>query len=245
MTLPYTNSGVNKKQQVQNMFNNIAPRYDFLNHFLSLGIDKLWRKKAIRIIRHHFKKHQPANTCILDVATGTGDLAILAAKLSPKQINGIDISEEMLEIGKKKIRKKNLQNLIQLKYGDAENIDFPDESFDALTIAFGVRNFENKLQGMSEMCRVLKPNGIMVVLELSVPIKFPVKQLYLFYFLKILPLLGKFYSKDHSAYRYLPASVLEFPHGKKFEHLAKKSGFSQCSYKTLSFSTVHLYECIK
>jgi len=190
--IPYKNSTDSKKNQVADMFNNIAKKYDFLNHFLSLGIDKLWRNKVVSIL----KIYQPKT--ILDIATGTGDLAITALKLNPEKITGIDISTGMLEIGKEKIRKKGLGNSIELLEGDSEDIQFPDQSFDAAIVAFGVRNFENLQKGLLEIHRVLKPGSPFIVLEFSKPGKFPTKQVYNIYFKNILPIIGKLFSKDNS-----------------------------------------------
>ena len=202
---PYETTG-SKKKQVSNMFDNIAPWYDFLNHFLSLGIDYSWRKKAIKVLA----KAQPK--IILDVATGTADFAIEANKqLQPEKVVGIDISNEMLEVGRKKIAKKNLGKRIELQLGDSENLPFPNNTFDAVTVAFGVRNFENLEKGMKEMNRVLKPGGTVVVLEFSRPTLFPFKQFYNFYFKNILPLIGRLTSKDPKAYNYLYESVQVFP----------------------------------
>ena len=187
------NSKNSKKEQVRNMFNNIASYYDFLNHFLSIGIDRRWRKFTIRLIK------QMKHDSILDVATGTADLAIQAAKIHPKKIIGVDISDEMLEIGRKKIKSKNLENLITLQNADSENLPFADESFDIAMAAFGVRNFEDLDKGISEMYRVLNPGGAIIVLEFSKPQKFPFKQIYLLYFQNILPLIGKIVSKNKSA----------------------------------------------
>ena len=192
--IPYKEKQETKKEQVATMFNNISHKYDFLNHFLSLGIDILWRKKAVRMLA----PHQPRK--ILDIATGTADFAIEALKLNPDEIIGIDISEGMLNVGKEKIKKKGVDNIISLELGDSENLRFETAYFDAYTVAFGVRNFENLEKGLTEMLRVLKPNGTGVILEFSKPRKFPVKQLYNFYFNKILPGIGKMVSKDTAAY---------------------------------------------
>jgi len=224
-----------KKQQVRTMFNNIAHRYDFLNHFLSVGIDYSWRRKAIKIIG----KNNPKT--ILDVATGTGDLAIAAMKLNPEKIIGIDIAEDMVEVGKKKIRKKNLEQIIQLQTGDSENIQFNDNYFDAAMVAFGVRNFENLEKGLSEMYRVLKTGGEVMILEFSKPAKFPVKQFYNFYFRYILPFLGRLISGDKAAYTYLPDSVSEFPHGKEFLNILTKVGFKDPIHKPLTFGIASIY----
>ncbi|NOQ26375.1 MAG: bifunctional demethylmenaquinone methyltransferase/2-methoxy-6-polyprenyl-1,4-benzoquinol methylase UbiE [Bacteroidales bacterium] len=222
------------------MFNNIARRYDFLNHFLSLGIDNLWRKKAIKCI-----SSIASNPLILDVATGTGDLAIAALKLNPQKVIGIDISTEMLNVGIKKIKRKGYQNLIELKKGDSENLEFDDNTFDGITAAFGVRNFENLDKGLSEMYRVLKPKGKIVILEFSKPRVFPVKQFYNFYFKAILPLLGKIISKDDSAYTYLPESVNQFPERELFIQKLEQVGFKNCSFKPLSFGIASLYWAYK
>ena len=235
MVNPYKNLDKSKKAQVALMFNNIARKYDFLNHFLSLGIDKLWRKKAIKILR----AHQPKR--MLDIATGTGDFAIAALKLNPDSVVGIDISTEMLAVGREKIAKKGLEHKIQLFEGDSENIQFENDSFDAITVAFGVRNFENLEKGISEMHRVLDKGGKLVVLEFSKPRKFPIKQIYNFYFFKILPFWGRLVSKDISAYTYLPESVANFPDGDKFLEICKTCGFESVSEQRLSFGIASIY----
>lgn len=240
MITPYKDNKSGKKEQVAQMFNNIARRYDFLNHFLSLGIDNLWRKKAIKCI-----SSIASNPLILDVATGTGDLAIAALKLNPQKVIGIDISTEMLNVGIKKIKRKGYQNLIELKKGDSENLEFDDNTFDGITAAFGVRNFENLDKGLSEMYRVLKPKGKIVILEFSKPRVFPVKQFYNFYFKAILPLLGKIISKDDSAYTYLPESVNQFPERELFIQKLEQVGFKNCSFKPLSFGIASLYWAYK
>jgi demethylmenaquinone methyltransferase/2-methoxy-6-polyprenyl-1,4-benzoquinol methylase len=232
---PYKDSGYQKKQQVEQMFDNIAPKYDFLNHFLSLGIDKLWRRKAIRILSG-FK-----SDFILDVATGTGDFAIAASKLKPKKIVGFDLSEQMLSVGRTKVKRKGLEQLIEFRKGDSEAMPFVDEQFDAITVAFGVRNFENLEKGLKEFTRVLKPNGVVIILEFSKPKYFPMKQLYLFYFFAILPLIGKMVSKDRSAYSYLPESVMAFPDDQKFLSILKEVGFSRSEQKRLSFGIATIY----
>jgi len=236
---PYSDSDKTKKEQVAGMFDNIAGKYDFLNHFLSLNIDKLWRKKVVK----YLIKHRPVN--ILDVATGTGDLAVSAIKCNPKRIDGIDISEGMLNVGRKKIKQKKVDNIIFLQKGDAENIPFADNTFDAITVAFGARNFENIDKGLSEMCRVLKPNGICLILEFTMPRYFPVKQLYGFYFKYLLPFFGKLISKDKSAYTYLPESVQAFPQRDAFLHKMQQAGFKSSSYKSLSFGVAAIYFGIK
>lgn len=221
------------------MFNNIAHRYDFLNHFLSAGIDYSWRKKAIRLLA----RTQPQ--IILDVATGTADLAIEAVKIGPKHITGIDIAEDMLAIGREKIEKKGLTPLITLEVGDSEDLQFPDGTFDAAMVAFGVRNFENLEKGLAEMHRVLKPAGIIMVLEFSKPQKFPVKQAYNFYFRYILPTLGRLISGDSSAYTYLPESVGEFPAGNAFLQKLKEVGFENGSHIPLTFGIASIYHAVK
>lgn len=217
------------------MFNSIAPRYDFLNHFLSAGIDYSWRKTAIKILG----KSNPK--IILDVATGTGDLAIEAMKLNPKKIIGVDIAEDMVKIGQKKIKNKKLDKIIDLQVGDSEDLHFEDNYFDAAMVAFGVRNFENLEKGLSEMNRVLKPGAMILVLEFSKPKKAPVKQVYNFYFKNILPGLGKMISGDSSAYTYLPESVGKFPAGEEFLKILQKTGFNETIQKPLTFGVATIY----
>jgi demethylmenaquinone methyltransferase/2-methoxy-6-polyprenyl-1,4-benzoquinol methylase len=234
--IPYKNSAETKKSQIAEMFDNIAHKYDFLNHFLSLNIDKIWRRKAINLLKYSNPK------LILDVASGTGDLALEAARiLKPQHIVGIDISEGMLAVGRKKIDKKNLTKIIQLQTGDSENIEFSENHFDAVMAAFGVRNFENLEKGLSEMYRVLKPGGEIVILEFSRPQKFPIKQLYHLYFFKILPSLGKIFSKDMSAYTYLPESVYQFPYGKEFCEILTKIGFAKVNYQSVAMGIAAIY----
>ena len=201
------------------MFNNIAPKYDFLNHSLSLGIDKIWRRRAINL----FKGIDSAE--ILDIATGTGDLAIASMRLKPKRVVGLDLSPEMLKVGEEKIKKKNLQDIIAMVEGDSENLPFADNEFDAAMVAFGVRNFENLRKGLVEINRVLKEDGKFMVLEFSNPSAFPFKQIYKFYTSKILPWWGGLLSKDRAAYEYLPESVEAFPEGKAFVSELEEAGF--------------------
>lgn len=228
-----------KKVQVEQMFNDIAHRYDFLNRFLSLGIDRGWRKKAIKSIADIKPKQ------ILDVATGTADLAIAALRLNPDKITGIDLSAQMLEAGRIKIKNNHQDTKIELIKGDSEALPFEDNSFDAVTVAFGVRNFENLQQGINEMYRVLKPQGKIAILEFSQPKSFPYKQLYHFYFTKILPVWGGYISKSKQAYEYLPESVKHFPEGQDFLSYLTHAGFKQTNVKPLTFGTCSLYTAIK
>jgi demethylmenaquinone methyltransferase / 2-methoxy-6-polyprenyl-1,4-benzoquinol methylase len=233
--LPYKEEREGKKAQVARMFNNISKNYDFLNHFLSLGIDRGWRRRAIKILKPHHPKQ------ILDVATGTGDFAIQALELDPDKVTGIDISEGMLEIGRKKIERKNLSAKVELQTGDSENLRFPENKFDAVTVGFGVRNFENLEKGLEEIYRVLKPGATLVVLEFSRPRRFPFKQLYNFYFKTILPKLGRMISKDKSAYTYLPESVEAFPDGMDFITILNKVGFKKTACTPLTFGISTIY----
>lgn len=237
--VPDAGSKLSKKEQVADMFNNIAGKYDFLNHFLSLGIDKAWRKKAIAEIA---KVHPKA---ILDVATGTGDLAIAASKLNPDKIIGIDIAAQMLDVGKKKLKEKGLTELITMQVGDSEALPFADNSFDAITCAYGVRNFEHLEAGLKEMCRVLRPGGKLAILEFSHPKQFPVKQGYQFYFKYILPTLGKLVSKHSTAYSYLPESVMAFPEGQRFCGILAQCGFKEPKARPLTFGITTLYTATK
>jgi demethylmenaquinone methyltransferase / 2-methoxy-6-polyprenyl-1,4-benzoquinol methylase len=233
--VPYKEQDATKKQQVAQMFDNISPRYDFLNHFLSLGIDILWRKKAIRLL----KKENPQT--ILDIATGTGDFAIEALALRPQKIIGVDISEGMLSFGREKIKKLGMESVIELRSGDSENLPFADNSFDAIIVSFGVRNFEHLDRGLREMNRVLRPGGSCVVLEFSKPRRFPFKQLYNFYFEYILPVIGKLVSKDTAAYTYLPESVQAFPDGSDFLRIYEQAGFNQTKCIPLTFGISSIY----
>lgn len=225
-----------KKEQVRNMFNNIAGKYDFLNHFLSLGIDKLWRKSVVRMV----KKQLPNQ--LLDIATGTGDLAVAIAKALPQaKIIGADISENMLEIGKQKMRKKNLDNRVIMEIGDSENLKYEHGFFDAVTVAFGVRNYEDLDKGLKEMNRVTKRGGHVYILEFSKPSTFPFKQIYNFYFLNVLPLFGKTVSKDNHAYTYLPESVQQFPDGADFLTYLKNAGYKEVKQKKLTLGVASIY----
>ena len=234
--VPYHPDNGTKKEQVADMFNNISKTYDFLNHFLSLGIDVIWRKMAI----NELKSLQPK--IILDVATGTGDFAFEAlAILKPDKIIGVDISQGMLAIAQQKIDKRNVSNRFEVRSGDSEKLPFEADSFDAVTVAYGVRNFENLEKGLADICRVLKPGGKAVVLEFSKPKTFPIKQLYKFYFNYITPSIGKLFSKDARAYTYLPESVAAFPDGATFIALMDKTGFKNTKCRPLAFGICSIY----
>lgn len=237
---PYKNQQGTKKEQVADMFNNISKTYDFLNHFMSLGIDIIWRKKAIK----QLLKDKPET--ILDVATGTGDFAFEALQmLKPKKIIGVDISKGMLSIADEKIIKRNKSDVFEVRLGDSEKLLFDDNSFDAVTVAYGVRNFENLEKGIADMLRVLKPGGKAVILEFSKPKTFPIKQGYNFYFNYITPTIGKIFSKDARAYSYLPESVNAFPDGKKFTDLMDKVGYKNTKAIPLAFGICSIYTGIK
>lgn len=235
--VPYKDQNKGKKEQVASMFDNISPKYDLLNHLLSLGIDVLWRKKAIRLLR----QRQPEPRLMLDVATGTGDFALEALSLHPDKIIGIDISAGMLEVGRQKIKKQGLTERIEMLQADSENLPFEDNMFDAVIVAFGVRNFENLSKGLQEINRVLKPGGVVTILEFSQPRVFPFKQVYNFYFKQILPRVGRIISKDQSAYTYLPASVQAFPDGKDFLRILDETGYKQTEWKPLTFGISAIY----
>jgi demethylmenaquinone methyltransferase/2-methoxy-6-polyprenyl-1,4-benzoquinol methylase len=237
--VPYKEDQSGKKEQVARMFDSISGRYDFLNHFLSLGIDTVWRKKAIRQLNGVHPR------LILDVATGTGDFAVEALRLQPDKIIGIDISEGMLEMGRKKMVKRGLDSKIELRRGDSEKLPFEENKFDAIIVAFGVRNFENLEKGLSEMLRVLKPGGKVVVLEFSKPTGFPIRHLYHFYFRFVLPGIGRWVSRDSSAYTYLPESVQAFPDGKEFLGILSRLGFKNTAWTPLTFGISSLYTGIK
>jgi demethylmenaquinone methyltransferase / 2-methoxy-6-polyprenyl-1,4-benzoquinol methylase len=229
-----------KKKMVESMFNSIAWRYDFLNHFLSFGVDLLWRRRAIRLIARHKE-----NPLILDVATGTGDLTIAASKITNEKISGIDISENMLAIGRAKIARKGLENRIELLKGDSEEIKFEDKTFDVTMVAFGVRNYSDPLKGLSEMCRVTRPGGMIMVLEFSKPQGWLFRKIYIFYFLRILPFFGRLFSKDKKAYNYLPDSVMKFPDNKEFLDILAKAGYADCRQIALTGGIASIYSGFK
>lgn len=232
--VPYKEQDASKKEQVAQMFDTISPRYDFLNHLLSGGIDILWRKKAIQMLR----PEQPQT--ILDIATGTGDFALEALALRPEKIIGVDISEGMLAHGREKLRKLKLDSVIDLRYGDSENLPFESNSFDAVIVSFGVRNFENLDRGLSEIHRVLRPGGTAVVLEFSQP-KGWFRPIYQFYFKYITPTIGGFFSKDRAAYTYLPESVQAFPSGADFLRVYERAGFINTKCTPLTFGVSSIY----
>jgi len=237
---PYSNVSEGKKEQVEKMFNEIAFRYDLLNQLLSFGIHKRWRRKAIRLVSSSLFPHS-SSLCIIDVATGTAAFAIDAVALNPKKIIGIDISDDMLDIGRKKVAEKNLSGIIELTRADSENLPFDENHFDAATVGFGVRNFENLEKGLSEICRTLKEGGIFAVLEFSIPQKFPMKQFYHFYLKNICPLIGRIISKNPVAYDYLFKSVSGFPYGEKFKDILLKCGFSEVNIFPCTFGIVTIY----
>ena len=232
---PYKDQTTGKKEQVATMFNNIALEYDFLNQLLSMGIHKGWRKKSVT----YLKEVKPK--LILDIATGTGDFAIEAMKLNPDKVVGVDISEGMLKVGVEKVNKLGLQNKIELKLGDSENLPFENNAFDAITVGFGVRNFENLEKGINDIYRVLRTGGMVAILEFSKPRKFPVKQVYHFYFRYITPAIGKLFSKDSSAYTYLPESVNAFPDGEDFLAILRKAGFKDAKAIPVTFGIASIY----
>jgi demethylmenaquinone methyltransferase/2-methoxy-6-polyprenyl-1,4-benzoquinol methylase len=236
---PYRNSDLTKKEQVTKMFDTISKEYDGLNRVISFGIDIKWRKKVVAII----SETHPNN--ILDIATGTGDLAINLTKTNASKIIGLDISDGMLEVGRKKIAKKELSDTIEMILGDSENLPFEDSTFDAITVAFGVRNFQNLEKGLSEILRVLKPNGLFVILETSVPTKFPFKQGYNIYTRGIMPLIGKLFSKDKVAYSYLSESASVFPYGDALNNILNKIGFINAKALPQTFGVATIYKATK
>ncbi|NVK07963.1 MAG: bifunctional demethylmenaquinone methyltransferase/2-methoxy-6-polyprenyl-1,4-benzoquinol methylase UbiE [Tenacibaculum sp.] len=236
---PYKDSELGKKEQVAQMFDNISEDYDGLNRVISLGIDVSWRKKVVKLIGENNPQQ------ILDIATGTGDLALMMSELNPEKIVGLDISEGMLQVGRQKIAKANLSNKIKMIVGDSENIPFPDNTFDAITVSFGVRNFENLDKGLTEILRVLKPGGKFVVLETSNPTKFPFKQGYKLYTNYILPIIGKLFSKDKVAYSYLSETANTFPFGKAFNNILQKNGFKNAKNIPVTFGVASIYTALK
>ncbi|HEU4788054.1 MAG TPA: bifunctional demethylmenaquinone methyltransferase/2-methoxy-6-polyprenyl-1,4-benzoquinol methylase UbiE [Flavobacterium sp.] len=236
---PYKDSSLSKKEQVAKMFDTISGNYDSLNRVISFGIDVKWRKKVLQLVA----ETNPEK--ILDIATGTGDLAILMAQTQAKKIIGLDISAGMLEIGVKKIEEKKLSQTIEMVLGDSENMPFEDHFFDAITVAFGVRNFEHLEKGLAEILRVLKPGGIFVILETSVPEKTPYKQGYSFYTKNILPLIGKLFSKDNVAYGYLSESAASFPYGEALNNILRKTGFINVKAMPQTFGVATIYSASK
>jgi len=236
---PYKDSALGKKDQVATMFNNISKNYDDLNRVISFGIDISWRKKVVQIV----SKNNPQQ--ILDIATGTGDLALMMSTLAPEKIIGLDISEGMLAVGKEKISKAQLNDKIEMVVGDSEDIPYADNTFDAITVSFGVRNFANLDKGLGEIRRVLKPGGILVILETSNPTKFPFKQGYKFYTSFILPVIGKLFSKDKIAYSYLSESANFFPFGEAFNNILKKNGFINTTHTPVTFGVATIYSASK
>jgi demethylmenaquinone methyltransferase/2-methoxy-6-polyprenyl-1,4-benzoquinol methylase len=232
---PYKNSDLGKKEQVAKMFDAISKNYDGLNRVISLGIDIKWRKKVVEIVG----KNNPKQ--ILDIATGTGDLALMMAELNPDKIIGLDISEGMLAVGKEKIANVNLSEKIEMVVGDSEEMPFDDNTFDAITVSFGVRNFANLDKGIQEIARVLKPSGVLVILETSNPTKFPFKQGYKLYTNLFLPVIGKLFSKDKVAYSYLSESANSFPFGVAFNNILQKNGFTHTEDKPVTFGVATIY----
>ena len=236
---PYKDSELGKKEQVAQMFDTISGNYDGLNRVISFGIDIKWRKKVLKLVSDKNPK------TVLDIATGTGDLAILMTNTSAEKIIGLDISAGMLEVGRNKIKAKNLSDKIEMILADSENMPFEDNTFDAITVAFGVRNFENLEKGLAEILRVLKPNGIFVILETSVPDKTPYKQGYTFYSKNILPLIGKLFSKDDSAYQYLSESASVFPYAEALNNILRKIGFIEVKAMPQTFGVATIYSASK
>lgn len=236
---PYKDSNLNKKKQVEQMFDNISGNYDGLNRVISFGTDVKWRKKVVaQVSETHPEK-------VLDIATGTGDLAISMAKTDAKEIIGLDLSEGMLAVGRKKIAAKNLSDKIKMVQGDSEALPFSNDTFDAITVAFGVRNFENLEKGLKEILRVLKPGGIFIILETSVPTRFPYKQGYKLYSNLLLPLIGRIFSKDRDAYSYLSKSAAAFPYGETFNNILKKIGFINVEAQPQTFGVATIYSASK
>lgn len=236
---PYKDSELGKKEQVAQMFDNISNNYDGLNRVISFGIDISWRKKVVKLVGENNPK------TILDIATGTGDLAMMMTNLNPEKIVGLDISAGMLEVGRQKIKKAGFDNKIDMVIGDSENIPFEDNTFDAITVSFGVRNFENLDKGLKEILRVLKPDGKFVILETSNPTKFPFKQLYKLHTNIFLPIIGKLFSKDKVAYSYLSESANTFPYGEAFNNILRKNGFKNVKSLPVTFGVASIYTSTK
>ncbi|MDR0224152.1 MAG: bifunctional demethylmenaquinone methyltransferase/2-methoxy-6-polyprenyl-1,4-benzoquinol methylase UbiE [Myroides odoratus] len=236
---PYKDSQLGKKQQVEQMFDTISGNYDNLNRMISLGTDQGWRRKVLKLVA------ETNPTTILDIATGTGDMAILLSKTNAHKITGLDLSAGMLEVGRKKIKALNLDNRIEMIQGDSENLPFEDNSFDAITVGFGIRNFENLEKGLTEILRVLKPNGIFIILETSVPTKFPFKQGYFFYTKNIMPFMGKLFSKDQDAYKYLSDSAKNFPFGQELNNILVKVGFKTVKHRPQTMGIATIYSASK
>jgi demethylmenaquinone methyltransferase/2-methoxy-6-polyprenyl-1,4-benzoquinol methylase len=232
---PFNRQDSSKKAEVEEMFDGIAPRYDLLNHLLTMGVDIGWRKRAIR----ELKQYEPS--LVVDIATGTADFAVEALALNPDKVIGLDISNEMLRVGREKIAKKGHNERIELLWGDSEAIDLETNSVDAVTVGFGVRNFENLEKGLSEIHRVLRPGKAAAILEPSFPTKFPLKRLFTFYFRYITPVIGRLVSGSDAAYKYLPESVRAFPNGQDFLDICKKVGFTKRTYHPLTFGACSFY----
>ena len=237
--IPYKESSLGKKEQVTQMFDKVSSNYDFLNRVLTFGIDVSWRKKVVQLVADHKAKN------ILDIATGTGDLAIMLTEINPDKVIGLDISPGMLEVGKKKIAQLNLTDKIDMVIGDSEKLPFEDHTFDAITVGFGVRNFENLEKGLSEIYRVLKPKGTFVVLETSQPSKFPIKQGFDFYSKYVIPNVGKIFSKDKNAYQYLPESAAAFPYGDQLRDMKWTLAFTTSKVYPQTFGISTIYQAIK
>ena len=237
--IPYKESDLSKKEQLTQMFDNVSSNYDFLNRLLTFGIDISWRKKVVGLVEKQGAKK------ILDIATGTGDLAIMLTKIKADKIIGLDISPGMLEMGKKKVKERNLDDKIEMVLGDSEKLTFDNDFFDAITVGFGVRNFENLEKGLGEIYRVLKPGGTFVVLETSQPSKFPIKQGFNFYSKYIIPTIGKLFSKDKKAYNYLPESAAVFPYGNTFNNILLKTGFNTSKVYPQTFGIATIYQAMK
>lgn len=236
---PYKNNNSGKKEQVTKMFDAVSSKYDFLNRILTFGLDISWRKKVVKIVANN------KAIKILDIATGTGDLAIMLATIKNSEIIGLDISKGMLDVAIQKVKKKQLNHKIELVLGDSEKLNFKDHSFDAITVGFGVRNFEDLDKGLQEIYRVLKPNGVFVVLETSQPTKFPMKQLFKFYSKYVIPTIGGLFSKDKKAYTYLPESAAKFPYGEAFNNILLKNGFNTATDKPVAFGISSIYTATK